>query len=119
MFSRSSRGRPKNVLGTYRINLPGTSFGRHITKSPGRHFETSPGRQIETSPDGQIGSLGDVLGTLEEDILGTSWGPIFASWAFYDKEFLKTKIKSHIDEVRDFDDKNILKVDSNHTCLAA
>ena len=30
--------------------------------------------------DGQIESLGDVLGTLEGDVLGTSWGPIFASW---------------------------------------
>ena len=39
----------------------------------------------------------------------------------YNKEFLKTKIKSHGDEVTVFDDKNIHeipKVDSNHTCLA-
>ena len=30
--------------------------------------------------DGQIGSLEDVLGTLEGDVLRTSWGPIFAGW---------------------------------------
>ena len=31
--------------------------------------------------DSQIGSLEDVLGTLEGDVLGTSLGPIFAGWA--------------------------------------
>ena len=31
---------------------------------------------------------------------------------------MKTKIKSHADEVTDFYDKKIPKVDSNHTCLA-
>ena len=30
---------------------------------------------------------------------------------------MKTKIKSHGDEVTDFYDKKIPKVDSNHTCL--
>ena len=30
---------------------------------------------------------------------------------------MKTKIKSHGDEVSDFYDKKIPKVDSNHTCL--
>ena len=34
------------------------------------------------------------------------------------KEFLKIKIKFHGDEVTDFYDKEISKVDSNHTCLA-
>ena len=32
---------------------------------------------------------------------------------------MKTKIKSHGDEVTDFYDKEIPKVDFNHTCLAA
>ena len=32
---------------------------------------------------------------------------------------MKTKIKSHGDEVTDFYDKEIPKVDLNHTCLAA
>ena len=36
----------------------------------------------------------------------------------YNKQFLKTEIKSHGDEVTDFYDKKIPKVDSNHTCLA-
>ena len=36
----------------------------------------------------------------------------------YQKEFLKTKIKSHGNEVTYFYDKEIPKVDSNHTCLA-
>ena len=35
----------------------------------------------------------------------------------YNKEFLKTKVKSHGDEVTDFYDKKIPKVNSNHTCL--
>ena len=40
----------------------------------------------------------------------------FYSEPVYNKSFLKTKIKSHGDEV--FYDKEIPKVDSNHTCLA-
>ena len=31
---------------------------------------------------------------------------------------MKTKIKSYDDKVTDFDDKEIPKVDSNHTCVA-
>ena len=34
------------------------------------------------------------------------------------KNFLKTKIKSHGDEITDIYDKEIPKVDSNHTCKA-
>ena len=30
--------------------------------------------------DDQIKSLVDVLGMLEEDVLGKPWGPIFANW---------------------------------------
>ena len=36
----------------------------------------------------------------------------------YNKEFLKSKIKSYGDEVTDFCDKENSKVDFNHTCLA-
>ena len=36
---------------------------------------------------------------------------------FYNKEFLKTKIKSHGDEVKDYYDKAIAKLDSNQTFL--
>ena len=35
----------------------------------------------------------------------------------YNKECLKTKIKSHDDEVTDSYDKKIPRVDSIHTCL--
>ena len=42
----------------------------------------------------------------------------FDSEPVYDKNYLKTKIKAHGDEVTDFYDKKILKLDSNHTCLA-
>ena len=42
----------------------------------------------------------------------------FDSKPFYNKEFLKTKIKSHGDEFTDFYNKKVPKVDSNHTCLA-
>ena len=42
----------------------------------------------------------------------------FNSEPVYNKNFFKTKIKSHDDKVTDFYDKEIPKVDSNHTCLA-
>ena len=42
----------------------------------------------------------------------------FDSESAYKQEFLKTKIKSHDDEVTYFYDKKVPKVDSSHTCLA-
>ena len=42
----------------------------------------------------------------------------FDSEAGYNKKFLKTKIKSYVGEATGFHDKEISKVDSNHTCLA-
>ena len=36
----------------------------------------------------------------------------------YNKNYLETKVKSHGDEATDFYDTKILKLDSNHTCLA-
>ena len=42
----------------------------------------------------------------------------FDSEPVYNKNYLKTKMKSHGDEVTDFYDKKIHKIDSNHTCLA-
>ena len=41
----------------------------------------------------------------------------FDSKLVYNKKFLKTKINSHGDEVTDFYDKEIRKLNSNHTCL--
>ena len=43
---------------------------------------------------------------------------MFDSELVYNKTFLKTKVKSHNDEITDFYDKEIPMVDSNHTCLA-
>ena len=42
----------------------------------------------------------------------------FDSQPVYNKEFLKTKIKSHGNKVTEFYDKKIPKMDSNHTCVA-
>ena len=42
----------------------------------------------------------------------------FDSDFIYHQNFLKTKRKSYGDEGTDFYDKEILKIDSNHTCLA-
>ena len=41
----------------------------------------------------------------------------FYSEPVYHKNCLKTKIKSHSDEVTDFYNKEIPKADSNYTCL--
>ena len=43
---------------------------------------------------------------------------VFDSELGYNKKILKTKVKSYGDEVTDFYNKEIHKVDSNHTCLA-
>ena len=66
--------------------------------------------------------------TEDDDLLGkynTIWNNVSSdikqeidSEPVYNKEFLKTKIKSRGDEVTDFYDKEILKADSDHTCLA-
>ena len=42
----------------------------------------------------------------------------FDSVSVYNKNYLKTKMKSHTDELTDFYNKKIPKVDSNHKCLA-
>ena len=63
----------------------------------------------------------EFLGKFNNNILdqvSTDIKKEFDSKPVYNKEFLKTKIKSHGDEVTDFYDEKIPKVDSNHTCLA-
>ena len=72
------QGRPENVQGTSRINLPGTSLKHRIRTSPERHFRTSLGRQIGTSP-GRSNRI------FRGRWRGTSWGPIFAGWVNFDK----------------------------------
>ena len=42
----------------------------------------------------------------------------FDSEPVQNRKFLKSKVKFHGDEVTEFYDKEIPKVDSNHTCLA-
>ena len=42
----------------------------------------------------------------------------YHSELIYDKKYLKTKINSYGDEAKDFHYKEILKVNSNFTCLA-
>ena len=64
----------------------------------------------------------------DDDILekcNTIWNKVssdikkeFDSEPVYNKTFLKTKIKSHGNEVTGFYDKEIPKMDSNYTCLA-
>ena len=41
----------------------------------------------------------------------------FDSMSVYNKNFLKTKIKPYDDELTDFYDKEIPKMESNHTCI--
>ena len=65
--------------------------------------------------------------TEDEDLLekyNTIWDKVraeikkeFDSEPVYNKNFLKTKVKSYGDDVKDFYDKEIPKVDSNYTCL--
>ena len=52
------------------------------------------------------------------DKVSTDLKKEFDSKPVYNKEFVKIKIKSHGDKVTYFYDKEIPKVDSNHTCLA-
>ena len=63
---------PENVLGMSLINLP----GRPLNVRLGRPLDVISGRpqvvRLRRPRDGRIGSLGDVLRTLEGDLLGTS-----------------------------------------------
>ena len=52
------------------------------------------------------------------DIFSADIKKEFDNEPVYNKENLKTKTKSHGDEVYDFKDKEISNVDSNHNCLA-
>ena len=70
---RSSRGRPKSIFQGRPLNV---RLGRPLGVISGHPQDVKLGR----SRDGQIGSLGDVLGTLEWNVLGTSSKPIFAGW---------------------------------------
>ena len=57
-----------DVLGTSRINLPGTSLKRQIRTSPGRPFRTSPGRSNRIFR----GRSGDVGEWRPRDVVGAN-----------------------------------------------
>ena len=104
---RPHRGRPENVLGTFRINLPATSLnvriGRLVEVISGRPQHVRSGRLRES----QIRSVGNALGMLVANVFRTSWGPIVADWdvsliqnASYPQSPEKTKNNGE-DEKRD------------------
>ena len=70
---RTSWGRPES-----------TSQGRPVDVGLGRPLGVILGRPQDVRSgrlrDGQIGSLRYVLWRLEGDVLGTSWGTVFAGW---------------------------------------
>ena len=70
VFWRSSRGRLESTSQECPLNV---RLGR------------LPDVRLRHPQDGQIGSLRDVLGMLQGEVLGTSWELIFAGW---DKVFL-------------------------------
>ena len=78
---RASWGRPESTSQGRAWNV---RLGRPLDIISGRPQDVRLGRSRDVRSggprDGQIGSLGDVLGTLEKDVLGMSWGPIFAGW---------------------------------------
>ena len=86
---------------------------------------------LETSAyvKGDDGQTKQMYFLIEDDDLSEKynkfWGKVspdirkeFDSDTVYNKNYLKAKIKSHGDEVTDFYDKIIPKLDFNHTCLA-
>ena len=82
----------RDVLRTSWGRLESTSYGRPLNVRLGRTLDIISGRPQDIilgrsrdirsgcPRDSQIGSLGYVLGTLERNVLGTSWEPIFAGW---------------------------------------
>ena len=63
--------------------------------------------------------------TYEKNIYNTIWNKVsvdikkeFDSEIVYNKIFLRTKMKSHGNEMTDFCHKENPKLSSNHTCLA-
>ena len=78
---RTSWGRPESNYQGRPLNV---GLGRLLNVISGRPYDVRLGRswdvRSERLRDGQIGPLVDVLGTLEGDVLGTSWGPTFAGW---------------------------------------
>ena len=78
---KTSWGRPKSTSQERPLNV---RLRRPLDFIPGRPQDVRSGHprdvRLGHHQNGQTGSLGDVLGKLEEDALGTSWGTIFADW---------------------------------------
>ena len=78
------QGRLRDVLRTSWRSPKSNSQGCLLDVRLGRPLDVisrrSQGVRSRRPRDSQIGSLEDVLGTLEEDVLGTFSGPIFAGW---------------------------------------
>ena len=71
-----SQGPLGDVLITSRRRPELTFQGRPLSVRLRRPQDVISGRPR----DGQTGSFWDVPGTLEGDVLGMFWGPIFAGW---------------------------------------
>ena len=76
-----SQGRPLYVRWGRRLDVRLGRPQEVVSRRP-QDVKSERPREVssECPQDGQIGSLGDVLGMLEGDVLGTSWGPVFAFW---------------------------------------
>ena len=89
VLSRSSRGRPENVLGTSRINLPGTPLERQIKTSPRRQIGMPPGQsnRIFRGRPGYVGGVRpwDVLGT---NICWLRWALLLWRWEKYSNIYI-------------------------------
>ena len=67
------QGTPETV---FKERLREVNLGRPQIVRLGRPQDVRSGHPW----DDQISSLGDVLGQLQGEVLGTSWGPTFADW---------------------------------------
>ena len=107
---RSSRGRPVNVLGTSRINLPGVSLEHQIRTSRGRHIGTWPQLQIGTS----LGRWNRIFRRRPKDVgggsprnvedtnifrLGKQNRQIKTNWGYISKIYVKYFITDKLKEI--------------------
>ena len=118
----------KEILKVGNIEIEKNKFYRNkvlVHRKP-LHIKLSETRGYVKSYDGQTKWMYFLIGY--DDLLekyNTIWVKVstdikkeFDSEPVYNKEFLKTKIKPHGEEVTGFYGKGIQKMDSNHTCLA-
>ena len=91
---RTSWGRPEFTSHGRLLNV---RLERPLNVISGRAQHVRLGRPKDVwsghLQDGPIGSLGVVLGTLEGDIVGTSWEPIFAGWDDLDYDAIEFPLR--------------------------